>query len=564
MCWHDYNPVNLLTRYLPLRWRLALGYLLAIFVFTMLGILTFHSAGNIRSEIGRFSDYAHETQQDFQLVKNITELEQSTFMFINDGDDSAAMNVYRLYEEIQQLIDDTDHANRQDFGIESYKKRIETILSDYIRTFKKAQNSRNAQTRLIEEDFRTIAAQLFDTLDRAVVTAHTQTVALMRMKIALLSAEKNAFRYLDTLDNRYYKAIRADLSIAEKLVEVLASTLPASFRLNLQRYRAVFLRSVQHTRGYLYMVNVVLAAQAYEMQYQARQVAQTMHRQMQHTRDGFLANIDRHLLMFTVLEIVFFILIVVLSWLIGRSIIRPIKQLTDIFLKLANGSRNTIELVYPANDEISELAYAAEAFRRTNVEHRRLVDRYRNLNETLEQKVYDRTLELEEKNRALDTLANSDILTGLYNRSGIQKVLDAVFEAHRNEGVTFALIMIDIDRFKRINDTFGHQIGDEVLKKLAHIMQTTRRKTDSAGRWGGEEFLLICPQTDGTGAMKLAEQLRRSIEASSTQAGRVTASFGIAVCRGDDTVEALLRRADNALYCAKHNGRNRVEYEDTA
>ncbi len=179
--------------------------------------------------------------------------------------------------------------------------------------------------------------------------------------------------------------------------------------------------------------------------------------------------------------------------------------------------------------------------------------------ENLRRQVAERTLELVEKNKELEQLAVTDRLTNLYNRLYLDRALARELAVAQRTGEAFSLIMIDVDRFKAINDALGHLAGDNVLKALADILHTRVRTTDVAGRWGGEEFLLILPATNGAGAAEVAETLRQLIEQSDCCAiGRCTASFGIACFREGDSVTTLVARADEALYRAKEEGRNRV------
>lgn len=122
--------------------------------------------------------------------------------------------------------------------------------------------------------------------------------------------------------------------------------------------------------------------------------------------------------------------------------------------------------------------------------------------------------------------------------------------------------MADIDKFKSVNDTYGHQVGDSVLSEIAEIMRQLVRDTDTQGRWGGEEFLVICSHVDLNGTYALAERMRSAVaEHSFSVVGQKTCSFGVASYRQGDTGENIVKRADVALYEAKHNGRNRVVLE---
>lgn len=167
--------------------------------------------------------------------------------------------------------------------------------------------------------------------------------------------------------------------------------------------------------------------------------------------------------------------------------------------------------------------------------------------------------EIEIANRKLDRLARTDPLTGLSNRLETDEILHREFARFERYQTTFSIIMMDIDHFKKINDEHGHEIGDQVLKRISDILSQHTRESDLAGRWGGEEFLVICPSSQKDGAMKLAESLRAEIEqAALAGISPQTASFGVATIRKGETIKDLMRRADAALYDAKTAGRNRV------
>jgi diguanylate cyclase (GGDEF)-like protein len=163
--------------------------------------------------------------------------------------------------------------------------------------------------------------------------------------------------------------------------------------------------------------------------------------------------------------------------------------------------------------------------------------------------------------------ASTDSLTGLPNRRGLDDTLKRLV-AHANRSHTpVSLVAIDLDHFKDVNDTAGHECGDEVLAAFGVMLRANLRGSDVAARAGGEEFVVVLPETDRSGAMHVAEQLRRATEALSVPrlGARITASFGVATLPDDalDT-DALLRLADRALYAAKQRGRNRVEAASSA
>lgn len=161
--------------------------------------------------------------------------------------------------------------------------------------------------------------------------------------------------------------------------------------------------------------------------------------------------------------------------------------------------------------------------------------------------------------KRIEHISVTDPLTGIYNRLKLDEVLKHEHARYARYRHPFAAILFDIDHFKNINDTFGHPSGDKVLQEFSILSKGFLRDTDVLGRWGGEEFLIIAPDTDVHGAASLAEKLRQAIAMFSfTDAGRVTASFGVAAIHDNEEREAFLKRVDEALYRAKEQGRNRV------
>lgn len=168
--------------------------------------------------------------------------------------------------------------------------------------------------------------------------------------------------------------------------------------------------------------------------------------------------------------------------------------------------------------------------------------------------------ELQEVNIQLEHQATTDNLTGISNRQKCLEVMNYELRRVNRYEIALSLIMFDIDHFKLINDTFGHDAGDATLQTLTALVAANVRASDLFARWGGEEFLIICPDTTAEDSAKLAEKLRSLIAAQPFPTGeQVTCSFGISDFLPDDTQETLTKRTDKAMYRAKHAGRNRVE-----
>jgi diguanylate cyclase (GGDEF)-like protein len=179
--------------------------------------------------------------------------------------------------------------------------------------------------------------------------------------------------------------------------------------------------------------------------------------------------------------------------------------------------------------------------------------------------VAENLLTREYANEGLLRFAFTDYLTGLRTRGYFEQQLDLEFKRAERRRQKFALLMIDIDHFKVLNDTFGHHVGDQVLHDIASILMKDMREVDTVARYGGEEFVIILPETTEQGAAYVANRLRRAVEQAKFFAGspqaiqHLTISLGIAVFDKDAQFKRdLIEFADAALYAAKHNGRNRV------
>ena len=165
-----------------------------------------------------------------------------------------------------------------------------------------------------------------------------------------------------------------------------------------------------------------------------------------------------------------------------------------------------------------------------------------------------------DRDRELERIATTDKLTGAYNRIKFDEIMEREIARFKRHNEPLSLIMFDIDNFKAINDTYGHSIGDNVLKKIAGITKETIRKIDYLVRWGGEEFMILSPKTNLEKAHSLAERLRKTIESYRfNKVGKVTGSFGVTEVKNDDTEDTFIKRVDALLYEAKIQGKNRVE-----
>ncbi len=184
----------------------------------------------------------------------------------------------------------------------------------------------------------------------------------------------------------------------------------------------------------------------------------------------------------------------------------------------------------------------------------RLVDELATSRARLEEEVHRRR----RMERALRQLADVDALTGLYNRRAFLERARQIAELARRYGFSLAMLLLDVDHFKQINDRAGHAVGDEVLHRLGQVVRRSLRRTDIAARFGGDEFVVLLPYTDLEGAREAAERIRQQVHVLDRPV-RFTVSIGAAAVAGAEAlIENLLTRADRALYRAKEEGRDRV------
>lgn len=204
-----------------------------------------------------------------------------------------------------------------------------------------------------------------------------------------------------------------------------------------------------------------------------------------------------------------------------------------------------IHVSFPTNAHEHDEAYPIKELEKRNTALQRLVD--------------EKTLHLNEALEKLTLLATVDKLTNLYNRQKTQEFLEQEIERSYRYGNKLSIIMVDIDFFKKINDTAGHNVGDIVLSEFANIMSKNTRDTDICGRWGGEEFLIISPESSAIDALKIAEKIRAAVNSYEFDTiTKLTASFGVATFNSQLSLTDLVKNADDALYHSKRHGRNQV------
>lgn len=249
--------------------------------------------------------------------------------------------------------------------------------------------------------------------------------------------------------------------------------------------------------------------------------------------------------------------VVLMRFYVGGYLIRRLSWLAEGMLAIAAG-RYGAPLPPEGPDELGRLAQALRKFREMAVggERREAALRAANI------KANDALAALEAAQQDLIRQARTDFLTGAANRQHFMETAERAWLRAQRDHAPISILMIDIDHFKRVNDTYGHLAGDDVLRAFAAVCCDTLRPSDLFGRLGGEEFAAVLPRADLPGAQEAAERLRAAVAGLETEAGglrlRITISIGVAQSTGDDRLDDAIARADAALYAAKQAGRNRV------
>lgn len=240
-----------------------------------------------------------------------------------------------------------------------------------------------------------------------------------------------------------------------------------------------------------------------------------------------------------------------IAWLAARRISMDLYALAKAAHEIGEGTAGASIVPSHSSREVQILSSALDRMTRRLLAH----------SQEMEETVRQRTQELQSANQALEMQARCDPLTGLLNRRGLEGQFDFAIALARRSGRPLSLLTVDVDHFKRVNDTHGHGVGDQVLQGLARTLQQRLRRSDVAARIGGEEFVALLPDTGLEEAQAAADALRLAVAAQEhPQVGHITISLGVSALRAgdEDSASALMQRADAALYQAKGEGRNRV------
>lgn len=271
------------------------------------------------------------------------------------------------------------------------------------------------------------------------------------------------------------------------------------------------------------------------------------------------------------------ILLIALGEFLALSyvIVRPVSVISQSLAQGvgADGSI-TGDIPLTSKDEFGQLAAQFNGMRaQLNEANQRLLSKVDLADAQLREsnrQLLRQSRELRRVNEELTQLSLTDPLTGLYNRRHFEGIMESELAMYARHGEPCCLLLLDIDHFKRVNDTYGHKVGDLVLRQVAHTLERCLRKTDVLCRIGGEEFLVLCRRTDRADGRKIADELRRQIERTAVDVDRtriqVTVSVGLTALPPDGaapSAEECFRRADAALYSSKAAGRNRIsDFDD--
>lgn len=318
-------------------------------------------------------------------------------------------------------------------------------------------------------------------------------------------------------EDKYYRAAMSEWRAAKKIgQDILNQTPPLNTEENIGRMRD-FDKHTDATIKNLNLVNGFIVEETVE----ERSTVHSIISQISVTAALFL--------------IIALLIAIIIGVILSRSIIKPLKK-----MEVATGRLSSGDLTYRIdNDRDDELGRLAHAF---NL----MADR------------------LERSYKAMQTISIHDQLTGLYNRRETYRRLNEEIRRYRRYGHSFSLMMLDIDRFKNINDEFGHQVGDSALYFIAQAIQKELRPTDHLCRYGGDEFIAILPETRTNGALAIAERAHRAVAAGRINVNggpplRLTITIGIADFPADaDSVDEIVAAADQAMFNAKKAGRNQI------
>jgi diguanylate cyclase (GGDEF)-like protein len=558
------SRIPLAARWFPLRRRITLTVYLTVLLALAVGL-----AATAMTQVTRahFNDLM-ALEDAFAAVRSyrtgVDSMQFDAHRFVASNHASGADQVTRTYAALRQSLSDCLERRCAGTGSGERLALLLEHLDGFNDAFSEAVEQRLALVDAIDTEFASTLSRVRNLLPDpgALAPDAPGAEALYAIRQHVQSIENATGALLYTADVLPYGDLMAEFDGARSALAQLHDTAPMHFRAELEAALAaledVQAKLLQRSRAYLFLVNVVMAADAHEMQVLADRLEQQIAQSIEQARDRIEHTLERYSVALILLLLCGSLIVLVTGRIMAHGVTEQIRALTRTFTELTAGSEAPITFRSPHNDEIGELTRAAIRFRDANAEIHDLLRRYQALNESLESKIAERTRALENSNRELERLANTDRLTGVYNRRALSDALDHELARCRRYDRPCSMLFLDVDHFKRINDRYGHEVGDRILVAIACEVSKVLRVNDMFGRWGGEEFLVLNPETGGEGMEYFAERIRRHVAGIDfAPVGHVTLSIGIAQFSCGDTVSTLVERADKALYRAKAEGRNR-------
>jgi diguanylate cyclase (GGDEF)-like protein len=553
--------VPLPVRLFPLRQRITLVVYLTVLLALVVGAGAWVMTQINRAQIISLSNLVNTSQEVRQYRTLIDQMQFASFRFVASDHQSAPELVSTRYRQTRKSIIECMQNNCSDPEAMTRMERLLSHLDAFHDAFQEAVEQREAINVAKDRDFSTAMGRLRGLLPRDEVISNSAAMELLndlQRHLRDLEAAVDVLWRNDSVSSDLVPEFSKARDNLESLAGLGVAFDFAQAEAALNDLAQLYRQLLQRSRGHQFLVNVVMAGDAHEMQ----RIAELLEDDLNLHVAAAQEDIYEHLRFFTIALIVILLIGSAVIFYVGRvmanSVGRQISRLSRIFSELAAGSETPIRFTSLHNDEVGELVRAAERFREENVERHALIDRYRKLNEELEAKVDQRTLALRSSNEELELLANTDRLTGASNRRALDVALTAELDRSRRYESGLSVLFLDLDHFKEVNDRYGHGIGDQVLRGFVTELRRLLRDSDILGRWGGEEFIVICPETNASDVLHLADRIRARIaEIDFGGAGKITVSIGVAELSAEDNAQDLVDRADQALYEAKKAGRNR-------
>jgi diguanylate cyclase (GGDEF)-like protein len=552
------------TGWLPLRRRVTATVSLTLLLALLFGIGALLMAHNSVQQTDALVGLADASKSVRGLRTRVDAMQFAAHRFVASNHRSAARQLDQLYAETRTELDQCLRQHCAGVAAHARLERLSIHLDRFYQAFQEAVAQRGQLERMINGLFEPSLGRALGAVEALQQTplGELDQVNLKAIGRHLIDLEGAIDALMGSSNLHFYDIISGDFHCEHGHLDRLSAQLPqpeiTAIRTELLAMEDGWGLLAQHIRGYLFLVDVVMAADAHEIKVIADQLEQQIDAELLAAHAQADSKLKRMTLLLLLLLLAGSLVVLGVGRVMANSVTHQLRQLTRVFNELAAGSRAPLHIDTRHQDEIDELGRAALRFREANIEIADLLGRYQALNEELESKVAERTLALEQSNRQLEQLANTDRLTGLLNRRALEQRLVEEVKRSRRYGRPLALLFLDLDHFKVINDRFGHEVGDQVLVRLTKELTSMLRANDRLGRWGGEEFLLLCSETDGAAARRLAERIRTLVEGLQIEpVGQITVSIGIASLLSGQTPESLIACADQAMYRAKSLGRNR-------